>query len=125
LSRDEDEVVRDWATFGLGTQIDVDTPEIRAALLARVFDEDEAARGEALVGLARGKDRRVIEPLIKELERYHDGEYVYSVEAARQLAEAALLPVLRKLKQSADADDTSLEEAIRRCSAGVDETEAS
>jgi len=115
MSNDEDELVRDWATCGLG-RIDVDTPKIRAALLARVVDEDEITRGEALVGLARRKDQQVIEPLIKELERYPDAEHgYYSVEAAVEIADARLLPVLMKLKQSAGADDTTLDEAIRRC----------
>jgi HEAT repeat protein len=52
MSADPDVVVRDWATFGLGG-IDADTPEIRAALLARIADEDEITRGEALVGLGQ------------------------------------------------------------------------
>jgi HEAT repeat protein len=117
MSRDQDDLVRDWATFGLGTQIDQDTPEIREALLARVFDEDEVTRGEALVGLARRKDQRVIEPLITELTRYPDAEYgSYSVEAAEELSHARLLPVLTTLKQSADASDTTFDEAIRLCS---------
>ncbi len=119
LSRDQNDLVRDWATFGLGTQVDEDTPVIRAALLARVFDEDEVTRGEALVGLARRKDQQVIEPLIKELKRYPDAEYgSYSLEAAEEIADARLLPVLKRLKQSAEADDTTLDEAIRRCSGG-------
>jgi HEAT repeat protein len=117
MSSDREELVRDWATFGLGTQIDVDTPEIRAALFARVVDEDEVTRGEALVGLARRKDQRVIEPLIKELERYPDAEYgSYSVEAAEEIADARLLPVLTRLKQASDTK--TLDEAIRRCSGG-------
>jgi HEAT repeat protein len=97
MSNDEDELVRDWATCGLGG-IDLDTPEIRAALLARVADEDEITRGEALVGLARRKDQRGIEPLIKEF---------------------GLLPVLMQLKESADPEDTRLDEAIRRCSGEI------
>ena len=36
LSKDRSEEVRVWATFGLGTQIDVDTSEIRSALEARL-----------------------------------------------------------------------------------------
>ncbi len=53
MSSDENELVRDWATFGLGSQIDVDSPEIRAALLARVSDTDEVTRGEAFQPPAR------------------------------------------------------------------------
>lgn len=116
LSRDENELVRDWATFGLGTQIDVDTPEVRAALLARVSDEDEVTRGEALVGLARRKDQRVVEPLIEELERHHGDEYGgYAVDAADELADERLLPVLTQLRQSAGTDAMRLDEAICRC----------
>jgi HEAT repeat protein len=116
MSSDQDELVRDWATCGLG-KIDVDSPEIRAALIARVSDEDEITRGEALVGLARRKDARAIEPLVKELERYYEAEHVdYSIEAAEEFAHPRLLPVLKALKELADADDTRLDEAIRRCS---------
>jgi hypothetical protein len=101
---------------GLGA-IDVDTPEIRAALLSRVADEDEMTRGEALVGLARRKDQRVVEPLVKELERYPDAkDDGRSVEAAEAIADPRLVPVLTRLKQTADADDSTFDEVIRRCS---------
>jgi HEAT repeat protein len=119
MSSDKDELVRDWATCGLGG-IDVDTPEIRAALLARVADADEITRGEALVGLARRKDQRAIKPLIKELERYYEAEHGdYSVEAAEEFADVRLLPVLMRLRASADeSNNTRFDEAIRRCSSG-------
>jgi HEAT repeat protein len=117
LTTDASAVVRDWATFGLGSQIDVDTPEIRAALFARVADEDEITRGEALVGLARRKDARVLEPLIRELEHYPDAEYCHSVEAAETLADARLLPVLKRLQESSN-DRTIFDKAIRQCSQG-------
>jgi HEAT repeat protein len=55
LSQDEDAHNRDWATFGLGTQIDWDTPAIRAALLERLDDVDFDTRCEAINGLARRK----------------------------------------------------------------------
>jgi HEAT repeat protein len=57
LSRDSDVDVRNWATFALGSQIDVDTPQIREALRNRLSDSDEDTRSEALCGLARRKTR--------------------------------------------------------------------
>lgn len=53
LSNDEDRDVRDWATFALGSQTDLDTFELREALRARLTDDDLEIRGEALVGLGR------------------------------------------------------------------------
>jgi hypothetical protein len=119
LSRDQDELVRDWATFGLGSQIDADTPQIREALFARLFDPDEVTRGEAFVGLARRKDQRIIDLLIKELNGYPSAEYNHSLEAAAEIADARLLPVLTGLKQAVDSDDETLDEAIRCCSQGA------
>jgi len=52
LSADTEPHVRDWATFGLGQQIDRDTPAIRAALAARLTDPDPDTRKEAFTGLA-------------------------------------------------------------------------
>lgn len=52
LSADVDPQVRDWATFGLGVQIDRDDPAVRHALMARLEDPDIDTRGEAIRGLA-------------------------------------------------------------------------
>src|SRR5205814_7161779 len=63
LSADQDSDVRDWATFELGTILDidgVDTPPLREALPARLSDPDDDTRAEALAGLARRKDERVL-----------------------------------------------------------------
>jgi HEAT repeat protein len=73
LSADDDATVRDWATFGLGSQTDADTPELRDALVARLDDSSFDVRSEALVGLARVRDRRVYPALLRELQSGHVG----------------------------------------------------
>ena len=67
LTRDVDAHNRDWATFALGQQIELDTPEIRDALADRLADDDHDTRSEARVGLARSEDPRMIEPLCEVL----------------------------------------------------------
>ncbi len=68
LSADTDYDVRNWATFGLGSLIETDTPAIREALFARLEEKEDEARGEAFVGLARRGDFRVIPALLRELD---------------------------------------------------------
>jgi hypothetical protein len=67
LSADQDAYVRDWATFGLGREIETDTPALRAALRARLEDRNDTVRDEAISGLARRKDRDALPALIREL----------------------------------------------------------
>ena len=52
LSRDSDADVRDWATFGLGTQTNAHSPAIRAALWTSSHDAHRETRQEGAVGLA-------------------------------------------------------------------------
>lgn len=64
LTRDADPDVRDWAVFGLGVVGEADNPDIRDALAARLADANRDAREEAVVGLAKRQDRRVLETLL-------------------------------------------------------------
>lgn len=112
LSRDTDGDVRNWATFGLGSQIDVDTPEVRAALRARLGEEDDEIRGEAFVGLARRKDASIVAQLYGELS---GGEIcILMLEAAEELGDPALYPVLLELEEAWSDEDGSFVEAAHR-----------
>lgn len=113
LSADEDEAVRDWATFGLGSQTEVDTVELRNALAARLDDPNPDARAEALVGLARVRDARVHAPLLRELQSESVGRL--AVEAARDFPSPVLLDALLALTCWWDVDTRLLESAITRC----------
>jgi HEAT repeat protein len=68
LSADPDEDVRDWATFGLGAQIERDDPQVREALAARLDDPHDDTRSEAIAGLSVRGDARAISPLLRELD---------------------------------------------------------
>lgn len=114
LSRDVDSDVRDWATFTLGTLFETDTPQIRDALCERLTDPDTDTRGEALLGLARRKDSRVIDALKAELGSDCVGTCV--VEAAEAIASPELQQYLVNLRQWWDADLLLLERAITACS---------
>ncbi len=94
-SSDVDDEVRNWATFGLAEMTEVDTPELRAALVRRLDDPHDEVRGEALVGLAARGDVRVLEPLRRALTARPVS--ILAVEAARLLGDPALLPLLREL----------------------------
>lgn len=117
LSRDSDEDVRNWATFGLGALFDSDTPEIRAALFERLNEKGseicDEIRGEALVGLARRKDERVVEPILNELKS--DFVMRLAVDAAFELGDSRLCQVLLDLKEWWDLSETLLNDAIESC----------
>ncbi len=114
LTRDPDAQVRDWATFALGSQVEVDTPELRGALVERLSDEDDDTRAEAFIGLAQRGDCRVIPILSKELASGSVGRL--AVEAAGLLGDPPLYAGLIALKDWWDLDDALLGEAIRACS---------
>ncbi len=113
LSMDEDEDVRNWATFGLGSQIEIDTAEIRDALFNRLDEDDHEIRGEALVGLALRKDTRVLVPLLKELKSNDVG--TLAVEAAVEFGDPKLCDSLKDLDDWWNIDKDLLKSAITAC----------
>ena len=117
LSADPEVPVRDWATFGLAVQIDTDTPALRAALYARLHDSDGDTAGEAMVGLARRKDTRVVGPLLEALQAVDVGSL--PLEAVAALADPLLLPTLQQIQaqwsRKQEWPYQLLEEAIAAC----------
>jgi methionyl-tRNA formyltransferase len=90
LSSDADPHVRDWATFALGTLAELDTPELREALAARLHDDDEDTRLEAIHGLALRGDERARDPALDVLASTDpDGVYrnLLRSETASRLAQ--------------------------------------
>ena len=118
LSGDKDVDVRDYATTALASEslADVRMPEINEALLRRTADEDAEVRGEALLGLGFRKDRRVVESLLRELSGQVKDDYIRGLllEAAYEIADAGLCPILLKMKERGAKDDM-LDKAIAAC----------
>jgi len=118
LSKDFDTDVRNWALFGLGSQIDIDTPEIRRALFDGLSDQDYEVRGEAMLGLAARGDYCVVDAILKEWE----GEDIskLSIEAAEAIGDLRLLPSLMDFLDRMDFNDDptfleQVEQAIAAC----------
>ena len=118
LSRDEAEGIRDWATFALAVQIDWDSPELLDALRARLDDEDNVTRGEAMVGLGRRRCETTLGLLMEELGR-EDLEAVF-LDAAEAFADPRLLPGLRAhlVEGATGSFAMALESAIEACTPG-------
>jgi hypothetical protein len=118
LSSDTDEHVRDWATFGLASQTEVDTPELRAALLARTNENNGEIRGEALVGLANRRDPQALGLVQAELKRDFAGRWV--LEAAELVGDISLVPLLTELRARWDKENEQyfgkdLDQALEAC----------
>lgn len=107
LTEDKDSQVRDWATFGIGSLADarkVNSSEVREALFRRLNDSHMDTRGEAMVGLAKRGDRRVVEYIKRELSS--ESPRVYALDAAEAFAEMIYLPELKQLLKSCKNDDS-------------------
>ena len=118
LSADVCPLVREWATLGLGTLIDFDTPAIREALYQRFLAEDcqndDTAKiyAEALVGLANRQDERILPRPRSEL--MSDDVSALAIQAAEALADDRLYPALLQL-QTWWEPTSDLEDALLAC----------
>jgi hypothetical protein len=116
FTSDADVSNRDWATMLLSQQ-EIDTPDVRQALLRAAADSDCDVRAEALEGLAE-RDKELAKPLVERELR--GGECGYGTfQAARLIADRSLLRDLRswsgKFEEGSWNDLVS--EAITACEA--------
>ncbi len=119
LSTDRDNHVRDWATFGLGSQIDVNNKAIREALWNRVSDSDLNTKSEGIVGLAKRHDKRIRPVLLEQLNDEAPRSMIF--EAAAEFGDRIFLPHLRAIRKKAAAEKgidewwlRSLNDAIKK-----------
>jgi hypothetical protein len=102
LSSDKLSHIRNWATFGLGTQIERNNKNIRETLWNRVNDKHQETKLEAIVGLAMRKDNRVKEIIKREII---DGEYgTLLFEAILETKDKEFLPLLKQNFKSIRSD---------------------
>lgn len=116
MTRDEHPENRDWAALLLA-QLDIDTQQVRDALIAAAQDESAVVRAEAILGLAH-RDRALALPLIQK-ELGGDSVVLPIFDAAVLVADASLVDDLRAFASpsgNADLDKRALE-AVRACEA--------
>ena len=119
LSTDKDPEIRDFATFSIGTLIEINNDRIIEVLWERINDSHEMVRFEAIAGLVKRQDKKVKDVLKEELknitdngsiilesiEEFDDPEFIELLEEQiilnrvnRQVNEKWLIDTLNKLK---------------------------
>lgn len=105
LSADPVIAVRNWACFTLGTQmVEIDSPELREALAARLDDVGREVRSEALMGLALRRDPQALDRLREALGRPSGVVFTMEMRAAAALGDPSLHPLVLE-HQTGWADD--------------------
>jgi HEAT repeat protein len=112
LSSDQNAGVRNWSCFGLG-QLEADGDAAREALAARLDDDHEETRCEALVALAKTGDGRVYNVLLKRLQARNI--WLLEIAAASELADVRLQPELQAVAEDWKNDDDLFRTALARC----------
>ncbi len=106
LTADTNPHVRDWATFAIGQQTELDSPAIREALRARLddYEDDEdgptATSGEAILALATRHDETAYPHLLRLLDAPIQDIGNLTIEAAGALGDPRLLPNLTRLRDA-------------------------
>ena len=103
LTNDKCTSIRDWATFGIGTQIEINNPKIIEALWNRVKDSNIETRHEAIVGLAIRNDERIKDIIINELKFGDCRTLIF--EAINTLNDKIFLPYLKAELKTIKADE--------------------
>jgi hypothetical protein len=118
MTRDADCANRDWATMLLA-QEEIDTDEVRAALVKAAADEDENVRAEAILGLAQ-RDRDLALPFLRKVLS-GPAASMPIFEAAALVADPSLIDDLRCFAEPSDnafLDGYTLE-ALAACEAAA------
>ena len=100
LSRDRDKRVRNWATFGLGSQLEDQSSNTCKALTDRLRDDNYEVRGEAITGLVRRNHPGMINYMKQWLDYEIENEDVLleSLEAAELFASPSIYTRLLAIK---------------------------
>jgi len=123
LSTDKVSHIRDWATFGIGSQIERNNKFIREALWLRVDDLNQETKLEAIVGLAKRKDNRVKEIIERELINGEYGTLLF--EAIEELNDKAFIPLLQQNLKKSKVDKGIKEEWINDLKVCIDKLQHS
>ncbi len=111
--QDQNPEIRDWALFGIGSQMDLDSPGIREALRRGLSDENYDASCEAMAGLARLGDPAAFPAILHVLNAESVGRLV--VESAAELGDPRLSSSLDKLSTWWNVDVELLKRARDAC----------
>lgn len=119
LSNDNIASIRNWATFGIGTQIDTTNNKIIVALWNRVDDTHKETQLEAIVGLAKRQDDRIKKVITDILNQGEADSLIF--DAVCVLADTTLIPVLKKQLKHAKLDKTVNVEWISKLKSCISE----
>lgn len=114
MTRDADPANRDWATLLL-SQLGMDRPDVRAALVKAAEDENSAVRAEAILGLAQMHRGLALPLLRKELKGDHVNMPL--LEAATIVADVSLVEDLEAFAEPSGNKllDQMVVDAINAC----------